>query len=292
MVNVTVIVPHYKDFSSLLFILHTLGKQTLSPDEWEVIVVNNDPDIPLVLPDTLSVTYSLQVLEEPKPGSYAARNRGIAAARGEIIAFTDSDCVPDVDWLKNAYELFSKDFKKEIGILTGPVPLFFKDPSKLTDAEIYEKYTGFTTKAYAEEGHAITANWFSHKSVLEEFGFFNDTLKSNGDSELSGKISKKYPIVYRENILVRHPARYRTEDLVNKHRRLLGGTFTRKYQHDLRGFRRFLVDFAWKRYRFALKKLLTVSPNESLAICRVCHAINMGVYKEYIDLMKGAETKR
>jgi glycosyltransferase involved in cell wall biosynthesis len=31
---------------------------------------------------------------EPKPGSYAARNKRISIARGEIIAFTDSDCVP------------------------------------------------------------------------------------------------------------------------------------------------------------------------------------------------------
>lgn len=289
---ISIIIPYYKDFSSLLLILQNLGNQTLPPDQWEVIVVNNDPEIPLVLPDSFSVNYSLQVLEEPKPGSYAARNKGIAAAKGDIIAFTDSDCLPDVEWLKNAQELFSKDFKKEIGILTGPVPLFFKDPSKLTDAEIYEKYTGFTTRAYAEEGHAITANWFSYKSVLEEFGCFNDALKSNGDSELSGKISKKYPIVYMDNILVRHPARYRTLDLVNKYRRLLGGTFSRKYRQDKAGFRWYVLDFVSKRYRFALKKLLTVSPKESFAIGRVCHAINRGALQEYFELIKGGETKR
>jgi glycosyltransferase involved in cell wall biosynthesis len=289
---ISVIVPHFRDLDRLVFLLNHLNRQLPETNNWEVIVVNNDPDIPLVLPGTLSVTYNLQVLEEPKPGSYAARNRGIAAARGEVIAFTDSDCVPAVDWLKNALELFSKDFKKEIGILTGPVPVFFKDPAKLTDAEVYEKYTGFTTKAYAESGHAITANWLSYRSVLEEFGCFNDTLKSNGDSELSGKISEKYRIVFRENIQVWHPARYRTEELVNKYRRLLGGAFTRKFKHDLKGFRWFVLDFVWKRYRFALKKLLTVAPNESLAICRVCHAINMGTLKEYVELMKGAETKR
>lgn len=289
---ISVIIPHYKDFDGLLLILKYLEVQALSPENWEVIVVNNDSDIPLVLAETLSVRYSLRVLEEPKPGSYAARNRGIAAARGEIIAFTDSDCVPDVDWLKNAQELFSKDFKKEIGILTGPVSLFFKDPSYLTDAEIYEKYTGFTTKVYAEEGHAITANWFSYKSFLEEFGCFNDTLKSNGDSELSGKISKKYPIVYRENISVRHPARYRTLDLVNKYRRVLGGTFARKYKHDKGGFRSHVLVFIRKRYQFALKKLLTVSPKESLAIWRVCHAINRGAVQEYLELIKGGEAKR
>lgn len=292
MVEISVIIPYYKDFDSLLLALYSLERQVLSPQNWEVIVINNDKDIPLVFPETLSVTYSLRVLEEPKPGSYAARNKGILAASGNIIAFTDSDCLPDSNWLKNAWENFSQDLKREIGILTGPVPLFFKDPSKLTDAEIYEKYTGFTTDVYAREGHAITANWFSYKSVLMEFGCFNDALKSNGDSELSGKISDKYPIVYRENILVRHPARYQTGNLVNKYRRLLGGAYTRKYQQNIKGFRWHVLDFLWRRYRFALKKLLTVSPKESLAIWRVCHAINMGALREYFELINGSDTKR
>lgn len=289
---ISLVIPHFQDLERLAILLNHLNHQVLENSRWEVIVVNNDPDIPLVLPDNLSVVYSLSVLEEPKPGSYAARNKGISAAKGDIIAFTDSDCLPDADWLKNAQELFSGDFKKEIGILTGPVPLFFKNPGKLTDAEIYEKYTGFTTKVYAEEGHAITANWFSYKSVLEEFGCFNDALKSNGDSELSGKINKKYQIVYSENIQVKHPARYRTDDLVNKYRRLLGGTFERKYRQDKAGFRWHVLDFIWKRYRFAVKKLLTVSPKESIAIFKVCSAINKGAILEYFELIKGGETKR
>lgn len=290
--DISIIIPYYQDFQNLILLLAQLENQSLPYKHWEAIVVNNDPEISLKLPEGFSVSYKLYFLEEPTPGSYAARNKGISAAKGEIIAFTDSDCLPDRDWLKNAWNLFIQDYKKEIGVLTGPVPLFYKNPLSLSDAEVYEKYTGFTTESYAKEGHAITANWFSYKSVLEEFGNFIAKLKSNGDSELSGKISKKYQIIYRNDIKVLHPARFHTQDLVNKYKRLMGGTYTRKYQENRKGFRAFFLDFVVKRYRFALKKIFTVSPKESWAILKVCHAINQGALAEYNNLVKGGDTKR
>lgn len=290
--DISVIIPYYKDLQNLKLLLENLENQSLPFKQWEAIVVNNDTKIPLKLPEGFSVSYNLEFCEESIQGSYAARNKGIAAAKGEILAFTDSDCLPERDWLKNAWNFFSQDFKKEIGILTGPVTLFFKNPKSLSDAEVYEKYTGFTTELYANEGHAITANWFSYKSVLVEFGNFNAKLKSNGDSELSGKISQAYQIVYKDEIKVLHPARYHTQDLVNKYKRLMGGTYCRRYQENKHGFRAFFLDFAVKRYRFALKKIFTVSPKESWAILKVCHAINRGALREYYKLVKGGDTER
>lgn len=292
MIRISVIIPVYNDQKRLLGLLNSLNSQTLNLENWEVIVVNNDSENDLNIPGLVDLTYHITILDEKRAGSYAARNKGIEATKGDIIAFTDSDCLPDRNWLKNAWNLFSQDFKKEIGILTGPVPLFFKNPKSLSDAEVYEKYTGFTTESYAQEGHAITANWFSYKSVLEEFGNFNAKLKSNGDSELSGKISQAYQIVYKDEIKVFHPARYHTQDLVRKYKRLIGGTFIRSYQGDKKGFQNHLYNFIWRRYRFALKKIFTVSPKESWAILKVCHAINQGAIAEYNNLVKGGDTKR
>jgi len=288
----SVIIPYYKDFERLLLLLEHLNNQTIQSKFWQAIVVNNDPDLPLKLPEGFSVSYCLNLLEEPTPGSYAARNKGISQAKGEILAFTDSDCLPDPDWLKNAWELFLQDSKNEIGVLTGPVPLFFKNPKSYTDAEVYEKYTGFTTESYEKEGYAITANWFSYKSVIEEFGSFDSELKSNGDSDLSGKISRKYRIDYSSEIKVMHPARFETGELVNKYKRLLGGAFVRRFHKNPNAFRNHAINFILKRYRFALKKLVTVSPKESWAILKVCHAINRGALKEYYNLIQGGETKR
>ncbi|MFC3415143.1 glycosyltransferase [Algoriphagus hitonicola] len=286
----SVVVPTYKDRERLLLLLEALGEQNINEVPWEVIVVNNDPQEDLILEGNYS--FPLTVQNENKPGSYAARNAGFKTSKGKVIAFIDSDCIPNVDWLDVAYHCFESDFKKEIGVLTGHVPLFFKDPSNLTDAEIYEKYTGYTTEAYANEGHAITANWFSYKIVLEEFGGFNNELKSNGDSDLSGRISQKYKIVYKNNLVVHHPARYKVSELVSKYQRLLGGTYARLFKENPKGFKNYIFIFLFRRFRFFLKKFFTVYPKESLAIAKVCFEISKGVLNEYFNLIQGGETKR
>ncbi|MEX2564715.1 MAG: glycosyltransferase family A protein [Cyclobacteriaceae bacterium] len=286
----SIIIPIYHDSKRLLLLLDSLSNQIFKKEIWEVIVINNDPNDAIKI--EMKYPFPISMENEPNPGSYAARNRGIKTADGKILGFIDSDCIPSPLWLQTAYECFETDFKNKIGILTGPVPLFYKNPEYLSDAEVYEKYTGFTTEAYAKGGHAITANWFSYRSIMEEFKGFNSDLKSNGDSELSGQISNKYKIVYNPNLVVRHPARYHTDELVNKYKRLTGGTYDRKYKDRKNAFSFYILNFFLRRYRFAFKNLFLLSPKESMAVLKVSHAINLGVLKEYFHLTQGGETKR
>lgn len=289
----SIIIPVYRDKERLELCLNKIAELSHSNFNSEVLVINNDSKNPSLGIDTRHYPFFIKEIIETKPGSYAARNKGIQEAKGEVLVFTDSDCLPDSKWLEKAFEIFENDTRKEIGILTGPVPLFFRDPKNLSPSELYEKHTGgFTTEAYAKEGKAITANWFSSKSVIQEYGGFNSELKSNGDSELSGRISQNYKIEYCPELIVYHPSRYFTEELVNKYKRLLGGVYTRRFQNDSKGFRKHFIKFLWARYKFALKRLFTLSPKESLSILQVCHAINRGALKEYYSLITGGETKR
>ncbi|MBS9525598.1 glycosyltransferase family 2 protein [Litoribacter alkaliphilus] len=286
---ISVIIPTFRDDERLNKCLQSLYSQSLEKSKFEVIVVNNYPS------DEVKVQVeglNLIVTSEEKQGSYAARNKGIEEANGEILAFTDSDCLPDRNWLFLAKEFFDRDTKKEIGVLTGPVPLFFKDTNRLSPSEIYEKYTAFKTEQYAQEGFAVTANWFSYASVIQDFGGFNSELMSNGDTDLSGKISKKYNVVFSPEVKVFHPARYQTKELVDKYRRVIGGNFHRRFKEKPAGFRIYIYDFLIRRYRFALKKILTVPPRESLPILKVCHKINKGVLQEFFHLIDGGEPKR
>ena len=63
----------------------------------EVLVINNAP---LADGPRLSAVQDerIRVLEEGKPGAYAARNTGIKHARGECILFCDADCEVSFDW--------------------------------------------------------------------------------------------------------------------------------------------------------------------------------------------------
>jgi GT2 family glycosyltransferase len=82
--------------------------------DYEVIVVDNRPaGAPSLQLD------GVRVLKEPRPGGSAARNRGLAAARGEIVAFTDDDTEVDRRWLRSLATRFVRE--PEVAAVTGLV---------------------------------------------------------------------------------------------------------------------------------------------------------------------------
>jgi GT2 family glycosyltransferase len=65
----------------------------------ELLVVANRSD-GVSVPDDLARLPRVRVIVEPRPGTAAARNRGLREAGGEIVAFTDDDVVVDRGWLR------------------------------------------------------------------------------------------------------------------------------------------------------------------------------------------------
>lgn len=219
---VSVIIPVYNDAARLKLCLQALQSQTYSGQDFEVIVVDNNSteDISgLVFNTNLNLVF----LKENKTGSYAARNTAIRQSKGEILAFTDSDCIPDGNWLFAGIECLKSDIN--VGVVAGAITLFYKS-SKLSLAEVYEKHTAFHQKEGAQQGFNTTANWFSYKRTVLEAGCFEENLKSNGDSILSNKIYKMgYQIKYCPDAIVKHPARREFYELSKKRKRIIGGRY-------------------------------------------------------------------
>src|SRR5690606_16589320 len=96
MPTVTVVVPVYNDVQRLRTCVAALLAQDYPAERVEVLVVDNasDVDVSVALP---AGETRVRLLHESRRGSYAARNRALTEATGEVLAFTDADCLPRPD---------------------------------------------------------------------------------------------------------------------------------------------------------------------------------------------------
>ncbi len=218
---VSVIVPVYNDVERLEKCLNALEKQTYPQDLYEVIVVDNASDESIV--EIVDRYHQASATYEAQPGSYAARNKGMTVAKGEIFAFTDSDCIPALDWIENGVATLINT--SDCGIVGGKVELFYKDLAHLSAVELYESYDSFTQQKNIEKFHfCVTANLFTFKSVFDKVGTFNQELKSNGDREWCHRVhNHQYQLVYDGRVIVHHPARFSLRQIYQKCLRTVGG---------------------------------------------------------------------
>jgi glycosyltransferase involved in cell wall biosynthesis len=200
-VQLSVVIPTYKRPELLLRCLQALAAQQINRAGYEVIVVSDGPDE--LTRQALgyfgrSETFFLRYLPMPeKKGPAAARNYGWLAAKGELIVFTDDDCIPDKNWLAAFYQEYLQDNERAF---TGKtiVPI----PENPTDYE--RNIAGLETADF------ITANCACPKKILLAVGGFDEQfpIAWREDSEFEFKlINSGIPIVKIENAIITHPVR-------------------------------------------------------------------------------------
>ena len=229
---VSVIVPVFNDAERLKQCLQALAQQTYGQASFEVIVIDNGSDDPHSIETVVSPYENATLAVEPTPGSYAARNLGITLAQGEVLAFTDADCVPSPDWIERGIAHLHQT--PNCGQVVGKVNLFFADPDNPTAVELYESLTAFQQERLLRQFHGgATANVFTWRKVVDQIGPFNARLKSNGDLEWGERIFQAgYDQVYAADVQVKHPTRRSFRDLYKRTARLAGGTFERLIKPD------------------------------------------------------------
>ena len=220
---VSVIIPVYNDLERLKICLEALENQTYPRNLYEVIVVNNNP-----LENIESYTVhsdNVRVICESRRGSYAARNKGILNAKGTIIAFTDSDCIPFKDWIeKGVQNLLSQ---RNIGLVAGKIKIVVSDPENPSAIELYEKIAAFPQKYYVKKNkYGATANLFTFKYIIEKVGNFNGELLSSGDYEWGNRVfAAGYKQIFADDACIFHPARKTFSQRFKKKIRIIRGRY-------------------------------------------------------------------
>ena len=223
---VSVIIPVYNDPIRLTRCLEALEQQSWPTNRYEVIVIDNGSDEPLS--DLTAQFDHVKLLLEPQPGSYVARNRGLGEAVGEVIAFTDADCLPAQDWLESGVKALCADPKT--GLVGGRVEMLVQDPVRPTAVELYERVLAFQQETNINKNrYSVTANAFTLRSVFDRVGQFNAVLKSGGDVEWGRRVDAAgYQLVYSDDTVVAHPARRSWHEVHAQARRMAGGLHDRR----------------------------------------------------------------
>jgi len=203
--RVTVVVPARNAEKTISECLVSLVNLDYPKDRLEVLVVDNGSvdrtrEIASRFPVTVLVQDRIQ-------SSYAARNAGLARATGEIVAFTDADCVATQGWLK---ELVRGCEDPAVGCFAGEVFPYHID----TIIDGYLDSIGFMSQRqlldYRPLPRAMTANLAFRREVFDKIGLFDAGAISGGDSEMVIRMVTRtgWKIAYRGDAVVYH--RHRT----------------------------------------------------------------------------------
>lgn len=200
---VSVIIPAYNSSKTIAATLKSLKNQNFKG--FETIVVDNGSTD--TSKEEIKNFKGVILLEELKKGPAAARNLGIKNARGDIIAFTDSDCYVNSDWLSKVIETFNNH--KEAHAIAGSVLNAFPDNLISRASEI----TDFGLLSYGKKNfpkwvrNAPTLNVAYKREVFDGHNVFDDDIKyaAAEDSLFNWKIIKKGKrIFFNPEIKVTH----------------------------------------------------------------------------------------
>lgn len=169
--DVSVIIPVRNGTSSIPALLGRLREQTLAKERYEVIVVDNASTDGT---GALAAKLGADVVEEPIANRSRARNRGAAAARSRLYAFTDADCVPHPDWLERLLACAGS-----APLVAGEVKVSVRPhPNAI---ERFERLWRFAQAAWVEQGWAATANLLVEADAFDVVGGFDPTWRHIGE---------------------------------------------------------------------------------------------------------------
>jgi glycosyltransferase involved in cell wall biosynthesis len=213
LIMLSVIIPHLNQPDGLEACLSSLAAQTLERGQFEIIVVDNGSH---VLPVEVVARHpGVRLLEEHRPGPGPARNVGVAASRGDMLAFIDADCRADSNWLRSIQTALAT--VPPGTVLGGDVRIWQSGQDGPNAIEAYENVFAYRFKLYIEQhGYAGTGNLAMYRRDFETVGPF-DGIDVAEDMEW-GRRARAAGLRFRyvPEMVVFHPARESLQELYAK----------------------------------------------------------------------------
>ncbi|MBD2104187.1 glycosyltransferase family 2 protein [Leptolyngbya sp. FACHB-261] len=264
---VSVIVPVFDGAVDLPELLAGLDRQSYPVEQLEVLIVDNnsnDSSRELVTEHCRQRPHFKLLSETEIQSSYAARNTGIRAAQGEILAFTDADCRPEPGWLS---ALVAPFVDPAVGLVAGEILAVASEGLLEQYAERQQVLSQRHTLAHPQGPYGQTANLAVRREALLEAGLFRPYLTTGGDADLCWRVqnSGQWRLEAAPEAVVRHRHRTTLSEFRKQWRRY---GRSNRYLHSLHGIplqrEPTLQEYSYRTLRWLLKEL----PQASLKLLR------------------------
>lgn len=210
--RVSIVVTVRDEAARLPALLAALTNQTLAPERYELIIVDDGSRDGTVA--VASAHRGAIVVELPAHmGLPAGRNAGVRRTEAPVIVFTDADCLPDEDWLEAGLRCLGES---DADILAGGISVPIDRRSSI--AALIDAGANLNQEAYARLGFGAGANLWVRREVFERAGLFNERVGMYGDEmELCERArATGARLLYAPEVHVVHPARSRLRDVIRK----------------------------------------------------------------------------
>lgn len=220
--KVSIVVPVYNGAKTLPKLLDALQQQTYPKAALEIIIADNNSNdgsaqLALAHPE-IKVVYEQQI-----QSAGAARNVAIAAATGEILAFTDADCIPAPDWVDKGVQ---SQIRQSADAVAGEILVQPVESGSSAAAILDVLYNFDQATSLQQNGAATTANLFVRRAVFEKVGGFNPHCLIE-DIEFGRRLTQSgLTTVFVQEAIVYHPPRGHVAEMWKKGVRCGRGIFT------------------------------------------------------------------
>jgi glycosyltransferase involved in cell wall biosynthesis/GT2 family glycosyltransferase len=192
----SIVVPSYERPGLLDSLVQRLSEQIERDFEIVIVDQSSKPWLGADRPQPFPVTY----YQSPVRGAIKARNDGAFLAQGQVLVFTDDDCLPDPGWLANARHYF-----EDQGIVGVEGRIYSDKPNDPAWRPV--KNEGFEGIGF------MTANLLVRSAVFQHLGGFDlqfDHPHFREDTDLGWRMQTIGKIPYGSDVSVFHPAQPRT----------------------------------------------------------------------------------
>lgn len=197
---VSVIIPVYNGEKTIKDCIRSIQNQSYPHEDYEIIVVDDgSADNTAKILEGLNIRF----ITQQNRGPATARNRGAQIAKGDILLFTDADCVADKRWIDKMVSPFKNP--DIVGVKGSYKTLQKELIARFSQAEFEERYRLQKRFEFIDFVDSYSAGF--RKDIFFKIGGFNQNFPSadHEDVDLSYRLSKAgYKMVFNPNAIVYH----------------------------------------------------------------------------------------